>query len=82
MEHQEEATSSNIIYIVVIILGYLTSGFRVQILLGKIFSFYSLFQKKRTFNSKFFCGPPGGLGTKIHIVDYVNGSSNGEYFIA
>ncbi len=35
---------------------------------------YSLFQKKRTFNSDFFCGPPGGGGPKIHMVDYVNGS--------
>ena len=37
---------------------------------------YSLCQKKRTFNAEFFCGPPGGLGPKIHMVDYVNGSSN------
>ncbi len=34
-------------------------------------AFYSLFQKKRTFNSEFFCGPPGGGGPKIHMVDYV-----------
>ena len=34
---------------------------------------YSLCQKKRTFNSKFFRGPPGLGGPKIHIVDYVNG---------
>ncbi len=31
---------------------------------------YSLFQKKRTFNSEFFCGPPGGGGPKTHLVDY------------
>ena len=36
---------------------------------------YSLFQKKHTFNSKFLCGPPGGGGPKIHMVDYANGSS-------
>ncbi len=36
---------------------------------------YSLFQKKRTFNSEFFCGPPGGGGPKIHMVDYVLGGS-------
>ncbi len=33
---------------------------------------YSLFQKKRTFNSNFFRGPPGEGGTKIHMVNYVN----------
>ena len=36
---------------------------------------YSLCQKKRTFNPEFFCGLPGGGGPKIHMVDYVNGSS-------
>ena len=36
---------------------------------------YSLFQKKRTFNSEFFGGPPGEGGPKIHMVDYVNWSS-------
>ena len=36
---------------------------------------YSLCQKKRTFNPEFFCGPPGGGGPKIHMVNYVNGSS-------
>ncbi len=35
---------------------------------------YSLCQKKRTLNSNFFPGPPGGGGPKIHIVEYVNGS--------
>ncbi len=35
---------------------------------------YSLCQKKRTFNSQFFRGPPGGGGLKIHMVDYVNGT--------
>ncbi len=29
---------------------------------------YSLCQKKRTFNSEFFRGPPGGGGPKIHMV--------------
>ncbi len=33
---------------------------------------YSLFQKKRTFNSTFFRGPRGEGGPKIHMVDYVN----------
>ncbi len=32
---------------------------------------YSLCQKKRTFNPDFFCGPPGGRGPKIHMVDHV-----------
>ncbi len=41
---------------------------------------YSLFQKKRTFNSNFFCGPPGGGEPKIHMVDYVNGSSTHAQF--
>ncbi len=36
---------------------------------------YSLFQKKRTFNSEFFRDPPGEGGPKFHMVDYVNGSS-------
>ena len=35
---------------------------------------YSLCQKKRTFNSDFFGGPPGGGGPKIHMVYYVNGN--------
>ena len=33
---------------------------------------YSLFRKKRTFNSDFFRGPPGGVRPKIHMADYVN----------
>ncbi len=41
---------------------------------------YSLFQKKRTFNSEFFCSPPGGGGSKIHMVYYVNGSSTHAQF--
>ncbi len=42
---------------------------------------YSLFQKKRTFNSEFFCDPHGGGGPKIHMVDYVNGgSSHAQFF--
>ncbi len=41
---------------------------------------YSLFQKKRTFNSDFFLGPPGGGGPKLHMVDYVNGSSTHAQF--
>ncbi len=41
---------------------------------------YSLFQKKRTFNSDFFPGPAGGGGPKIHMVDYVNGSSTNTQF--
>ena len=36
---------------------------------------YSLFQKKLTFNSIFFRGPPGEGGPKIHMVYNVNGSS-------
>ena len=43
---------------------------------------YSLFQKKRTFNSNFFHGPPGGGGQKIHMVDYVNGSSTHAQFFS
>ncbi len=43
---------------------------------------YSLCQKKRTFNSDFFPGPPGGGGPKIHIVDYVNGSSAHAQFFS
>ncbi len=35
---------------------------------------YSLFQKKRTFNSEFFDGPPGEGRPKIHMVNCVNGS--------
>ena len=31
---------------------------------------YSLFQKKRTFNAKFLCGPAGGGGPKINMADY------------
>ena len=43
--------------------------------------FYSLFQKKRTFISEFFRGPPGEGGPKIHMVDCVNGSSiHGQFF--
>ena len=45
------------------------------------FIFYSLFQKKRTFTSNFFCSPPGGGGPKIHMVNYVNGSSTPIYII-
>ncbi len=44
--------------------------------------FYSLFQKKRTFNSEFFCGPPWGGGPKIHMVDYVNGGSTHAQFFS
>ena len=33
---------------------------------------YSLLQKKRTFNSEFFCGPPWWRRPEIHMVDYVN----------
>ena len=33
--------------------------------------YYSLCQKKRTFNPEFFCAPPGGGGPKMHMVDYV-----------
>ncbi len=40
-----------------------------------ITTIYSLCQKKRTFNSEFFRGPSGGGGPKIHMGDYVNGSS-------
>ena len=36
---------------------------------------YTLFQKKRTFNSEFFVTPLEGQGPKIHMVDYGNGSS-------
>ncbi len=36
---------------------------------------YSLFQKKRTLNSKFLCGPPWRRGAKIHIIDY-RGATN------
>ncbi len=43
---------------------------------------YSLFQKKRTFNHDFFCGLPGGGGPKIHMVDYVNGSSTHAQFFS
>ena len=32
---------------------------------------YSLCQKKRTFNSKFFCGPSGRGEPKIQMADYV-----------
>ncbi len=43
--------------------------------------FYSLFQKKRTFNSDFFCGPPWGGGPKTHMVDYVDeGSTHAQFF--
>ncbi len=41
---------------------------------------YSLCQKKCTFNSEFFCGPPGEGRPKIHMVDYVNGSSTHAQF--
>ena len=43
-------------------------------------SVYSLFQKKRTFNSYFYRGPPGGGGSIIHMVDDVNGSSTHAQF--
>ncbi len=36
---------------------------------------YSLFQKKRTFNSDYFRSPPGEGGPKIRMLNYVNGSS-------
>ena len=35
------------------------------------FLVYSLCQKKRTFKSEFFRGPPAGGGPKFHMVDYV-----------
>ena len=41
---------------------------------------YSLFQKKRTFNSNFFCEPPGGGGPQIHMVDCVTGSPIHAHF--
>ncbi len=41
---------------------------------------YSLCQKKRTFNPEFFCGLLGGGGPKMHMVDYVNGSSTHAHF--
>ncbi len=41
---------------------------------------YSLFQKKRTFNSDFFRDPPEEGGPKIHMVYYVNGSSTHAQF--
>ncbi len=44
-------------------------------------SIYSLFQKKHTFNSEFFCGPPEGGGPNIHMVDYVNGASTHVNFL-
>ncbi len=40
---------------------------------------YSLFQKKRTFNSKFFRGPPGEGGPIIHMEDYVS-STHAQFF--
>ena len=40
-------------------------------------SMYSLCQKKRTFNSEFFRGPPGGGGPKIHMVDFYPASPRG-----
>ncbi len=43
---------------------------------------YSLFRKKRTFNSDFFRGPQGGEGPKIHMVDYVNESSTHAQFFS
>ena len=44
--------------------------------------FYSLFQKKRTFNSTFFICPAGEGGLKIHMVDYGNGSSTHAQFFS
>ena len=38
------------------------------------FHFYSLCQKKHTFNSELFGSPPGGGRQKIYMFDYVNGS--------
>ncbi len=38
---------------------------------NKLMRLYSLFQKKCTFNSDFFCDPPGGGRPKIYRVDYV-----------
>ena len=52
----------------------------LQLLFLLFKDFYSLFQKKRTFTSDFFCGPPGGGGPKIHMVDYVNWSSKHAQF--
>ncbi len=43
---------------------------------------YSLCQKKRTFNSDFFPDAPGGGGPKIHMVNYVNGSSTHAQFFS
>ena len=44
--------------------------------------YYSLFQKKRTFNAEFFSGPLVEGGPKIHMVDYVNGSSiHAQFFL-
>ena len=49
-------------------------GCRVYKLSGNLpkESTYSLFQKKRTFNSEFFCDPPGGEKPKVYMADYVN----------
>ncbi len=57
----------------------MTACYGVQIQLGETIM-YSLCQKKRTFNSEFFCGPSGGAGPKIHMVDYVTGSSTHAQF--
>ena len=46
-----------------------------------IFLLYSLFQKKRTFNSRFFCGPPGEGGPKIHMVDQVQFYACSIFFV-
>ncbi len=44
---------------------------------------YSLFQKKRTFNSNFFLAPPPeGLGPKLDMVDYINESSTHAQFVS
>ena len=42
-----------------------------HVLRSRLVMDYSLFQKKRTFISDFFRGPPGRGGPKIHLVDYV-----------
>ncbi len=45
--------------------GYLTVNMREETYISRYILQYSLFQKKRTFNSKFFGGPPGGGGKKF-----------------
>ncbi len=47
-----------------------------------ILKHYSLCQKKRTFKSEFFRGPPWGGGPKIRMVDHVTGSSTHAQFFS